>query len=171
MKRPRVLIYKRTHTGDPTPEGVFGLSDCMGRVRARKYDAVIGVGGLSSWPRSLGIDGRITWVGVGPKGSDSVPVGFRGPIVEFEQFALFEQSGPKVQSIAPALARHMFGIHRRVIMSDGLNDTIQREIAKILALAGGLPRSRGRTSIQKIGCVPMGAKAGICPPRKPWKIC
>jgi len=26
MKRLRVLIYKRTHTGDPTREGVFGCS-------------------------------------------------------------------------------------------------------------------------------------------------
>ena len=167
----RVLIYKRTHTGDPTPEGVFGLSDCMGRVRARKYDAVIGVGGLSSWPRSLGIDGRVTWIGVGPKPSEDAPVGHRGPIVEFDRFALFEQSGPKLQSIAPALAHHMFGIHRRVIMSDGLNDTIQREITKILALASGSLRSRGRTSIQRIGCVAKSAKVGICAPPKPRKIC
>ena len=107
----------------------------MGRVRARKYDAVIGVGGLSSEPQLLGIDGRVTWVGVGPNRSDGVPVGYRGPIVEFERFELFDQSGPKLQSIAPALARHLFGVHRRVIMSDGLNDTIQREITKILALA------------------------------------
>ena len=171
MKRPRVLIYKRTHTGDPTPEGVFGLSDCMGTVRARKYDAVIGVGGLSSWPRSLGIDGLLIWVGVGPKRSENAPVGHRGPIIEFAQFALFEQSGPKLDSIAPALARHMFGIHRRVIMSDGLNDSIQREITKILALASESRRGRNSTSMRKIGCAPKRAKAGICPPRKPRKIC
>jgi hypothetical protein len=63
--RLRVMIYKRTHTGDPTPDGIFGLSDCMGRVRAREFDAVIGVGGLSAEPRSHGIDGRVTWVGGG----------------------------------------------------------------------------------------------------------
>jgi hypothetical protein len=171
MKRLRVSIYKRTHTGDPTPEAVFGLSDCMGRVRARQYDAVIGVGGLSSMPRWLGIDGRITWVGVGPKRSDGVPVGYRGPIVEFEKFALFEQSGPKLNSIAPALAHHLFGIHRRVIMSDGLNDTMQREIVQILALAGGSQRTRGREGTQEIRCVPKRAKAGTCPPRKREKIC
>jgi hypothetical protein len=90
------------------------------------------LGGLSSKPLSVGIDGRINWVGVGPKGSDSVPVGYRGPIVEFDRFALFDQSGPKLQSIAPALAHHIFGIHRRVIMSDGVNDTIQCEIKKSL---------------------------------------
>ena len=100
--KPRVLIYKRTHTGDPTPEGIFGLSDCMGRVRAREYDAVIGVGGLSSKPKSFGIDGRVTWVGVGPHRSASTPVGHRGPIVEFDEFVLFEESGPQLESIAPA---------------------------------------------------------------------
>ena len=107
----------------------------MGRVRARKYDAVIGVGGLSYEPRSLGIDRRITWVGAGPTRSESAPVGHRGPIVEFDRFKLFEQSGPKLDTIAPTLAHHLFDVHRRVIMSDGLNDTIQREIGKILALA------------------------------------
>jgi hypothetical protein len=62
-------------------------------------------------------------------------VGYRAPIVEFDRFKLFEQSGPNLQSVAPALAHHLFGIHRRVIMSDGLDGTIQREIAEILTLA------------------------------------
>lgn len=26
----KVLVYKRTHTGDPSENGVFGESDCMG---------------------------------------------------------------------------------------------------------------------------------------------
>jgi hypothetical protein len=131
----RVLIYKRTHTGDPTPEGIFGLSDCMGRVRARDYDAVIGVGGLSAEPQAYGIAGRITWVGVGARRSADKPVGHRGPIVEFDRFVLFDEAGPMLDSVAPALAQHLFGVHRRVVMSDGLNNTIQREIAKVLTLA------------------------------------
>src|ERR1700722_17931671 len=122
--RPRVLIYKRTHTGDPTPEGVFGLSDCMGWVRAREFDAVIGVGGTSVEPRSCGIDGRVTWVGVGARRSASIPVGYRGPIVEFDRFRLFEKDGPRLDSIAPGLARHLFAIHRRVVMSDRLDDAL-----------------------------------------------
>src|SRR5260221_7356624 len=84
-----VLIYKRTHTGDPTPEGVFGLSDCMGRVRTRDYDAVTGVGGLGAEPQACGIAGRVTWVGVGARRSESIPAGHRGPIVEFDRFKLF----------------------------------------------------------------------------------
>src|SRR4051812_46355351 len=62
----RVLIYKRTHIGDPNSQGDFGCHDCMGRIRGYTYDAVIGIGGSSCEPRSQGIDGRITWVGVGP---------------------------------------------------------------------------------------------------------
>lgn len=99
-KRLRVLIYKRTHTGDPTPEGIFGLSDCMGRVRAREYDAVIGVGGLSAEPQAYGIAGRITWVGVGARRGESIPIGYRGPIVGFDRFKLFDQDGPMLDSLA-----------------------------------------------------------------------
>ena len=49
----RVLVYKRTHLGDPG-DGVFGSSDCMGRVRGLKFNAVIGVGGASARPRLSG---------------------------------------------------------------------------------------------------------------------
>ena len=38
----KVLVYKRTHTGDPSENGVFGESDCMGAIRNWHYDAVIG---------------------------------------------------------------------------------------------------------------------------------
>jgi hypothetical protein len=144
----RTMIYKRTHTGDPTPEGIFGLSDCMGRVRARDYDAVIGVGGLSEEPRACGIAGRITWVGVGAHRGEGIPVGYRGPIVEFDRFKLFDEGGPMLDDVAPALARHLFGVHRRVVMSDGLGDPMQHEIAKILGLVSGSMR-RGRTSSQR----------------------
>ena len=167
----RTMIYKRTHTGDPTPDGVFGLSDCMGRVRARKYEAVIGVGGSSAEPQACGIAGRVTWVGVGPHRSNSIPVGYRGPIVEFDRFVLFDETGPMLDSIAPTLAHHLFGIHRRVVMSDGLNDTIQREVAKILALVPALPLGGVFRSRQKANCKPKRAKAGTCPPRKRSRIC
>ena len=45
----RTLIYKRTHLGDPDLFGTFGINDCMGEVRARQFDAVIGVGGIGDW--------------------------------------------------------------------------------------------------------------------------
>lgn len=167
----RTMIYKRTHTGDPTPEGIFGLSDCMGRVRAREYEAVIGVGGLSEEPRARGIAGRITWVGVGAHRGEGIPLGYRGPIVEFDRFKLLDEAGPMLRDVAPALAQHLFGVHRRVVMSDGLSNTMQHEIAKILGLVSGSSARRvGRTS-QKISCVPSRSKAAICPPRKRSRIC
>ena len=39
----QTLIYKRTHKGDPDKQGRFGIHDCMGRVRSRDFDAVIGM--------------------------------------------------------------------------------------------------------------------------------
>lgn len=38
----RVLVYKCTHPHDPGIEGVFGNQDCMGQVRAFKYDVEVG---------------------------------------------------------------------------------------------------------------------------------
>jgi len=47
----RILIYKRTHIGDPDAKCQFGNQGCMGRVRGFAFDAVIAwaesVGGLS----------------------------------------------------------------------------------------------------------------------------
>jgi len=42
----RILVYKRTHNGDPDQIGRFGAYDCMGSVRRREFDAVIDVGGI-----------------------------------------------------------------------------------------------------------------------------
>ena len=41
-KKPIVLIYKRTHTGDPDKNGIFGINNCMGSVRDWEFYAVIG---------------------------------------------------------------------------------------------------------------------------------
>ncbi len=62
----RVLVYKRTHNGDPDAHGCFGAFDCMGTVRDREYDAVIGVGGIGPEAQSNGIDRQINWIGIGP---------------------------------------------------------------------------------------------------------
>lgn len=50
----RILIYKRTHVGDPDDSGRFGLYNCMGRVRGYDFDAVIGVGGIGNEEREAG---------------------------------------------------------------------------------------------------------------------
>ncbi len=65
-QQPVVLIYKRTHRGDPDSKGVFGIHDCMGSVRSREYDAVIGIGGKQPWGGDEGIALRINWVGINP---------------------------------------------------------------------------------------------------------
>jgi hypothetical protein len=45
--RGETLVYKRTHSGDPSPTtGVFGNRDCMGREREWKFESVVGVGGI-----------------------------------------------------------------------------------------------------------------------------
>lgn len=166
----RTMIYKRTHTGDPTPEGIFGLSDCMGRVRARDYDAVIGVGGLSEEPRACGIAGRITWVGVGAHRGEGIPVGYRGPIVEFDRFKLFDEGGPMLDDVAPALARHLFGVHRRVVMS---GRTWRPDAARNRQDSGTRIRTdAARSYIQpEINCAPRRAKTAICPPGSRSRIC
>lgn len=152
----RVLIYKRTHPFDPNEDGVFGWQDCMGAVRARRFDAVIGVGGISAEPRRHGIDGRLNWVGVGAHASESIPVGLRGPLVTFDRFILLEELGPKLARVAPALARHVYSVHRRVVMSDGLPPGIQREIRNILSLAPRTGRNSilSRRRISKTRCTP-----------------
>ncbi len=41
----KVLIYKRTHPNDPRGDGIFGIENCMGRLRnSQKFDAVFGIG-------------------------------------------------------------------------------------------------------------------------------
>ena len=143
----------------------------MGRVRAREYEAVIGVGGTSSEPQACGIAGRVTWVGVGARRSVDKPVGHRGPIVEFDRFKLFDETGPMLDTRAPALSHHLFSVHRRVVMSDGLNATMQREIAKVLALVDRSTTTRGQSLTPKTRCPPKRKKAAICPPRKRSRVC
>ncbi|MEK8088110.1 hypothetical protein WNB94_17150 [Aquabacterium sp. A3] len=101
----RILTYKRTHTGDPNEDGVFGINDCMGQVRDLEYEAVIGIGGIGSEARKHRIDGKITWVGIAP----SKHVGdWASPLVTFKHFLLFDAGGPTLASLAPNLARRMY---------------------------------------------------------------
>jgi len=64
----RILVYKRTHNGDPNENGEFGCNDCMGTVRDWDFDAVIGVGGISASRYKM--DGKITWIGIHPLESE-----------------------------------------------------------------------------------------------------
>jgi hypothetical protein len=139
----RVLIYKRTHVGDPSDKGVFGCHDCMGTVRGREYSAVIGIGGVGAEPRSFGIDGKVNWVGIGPHKAVEPRLGSRRPLVTFDHFSLFDNRGPEVASIAPGLAKHMYETNRRVVMSDSLPANLQAEVQEIVRMASDSPGSMG----------------------------
>ena len=96
-KISRLLIYKRTHPGDPDDNGWFGAQDCMGRVRWWEFDAVIGVGGIGGEPRYHSIDGKINWIGVGAHKDE---VRDRGPLVRFDHFIDYRKGGPDFRQSA-----------------------------------------------------------------------
>lgn len=133
----RVLIYKRTHTGDPDESGRFGHECCMGQVRGRDFDAVIGVGGIGQKPIQYGIDRRITWIGIGPRVVGVARDGY--PILAFEQFYLRDQKGPLLRDKARNLAKRMFAEYGpRTLMVESDSDN---EIETILKIAKNAPRS------------------------------
>ncbi len=134
-----VLIYKRTHTGDPDYQGIFGIHDCMGIVRDRTYRAVIGIGGIGGEAKSHNIDRKITWIGISPtQHKTNKP---REPLVTFEKFCLYDANGPLVEDIAPNLHDHMLGkTHRRVVMGS-LPANCQKEVDAILKLVEGCCRN------------------------------
>ena len=108
----RTLIYKRTHSGDPDPKtGVFGCNNCMGTVRGRGFDAVIGIGGISQEPVAEGIAAKLTWIGIGKHETISDPsrpfVTPSSPLVTFDHFRYYGEHGPLLKNIAPKLARRM----------------------------------------------------------------
>lgn len=102
-----VWVYKRTHVGDPSIEGLFGHSDCMGSLRDNKFDAVIGIGGLGDEAQSYDMNNKINWVGIIPH-IYSKEKGHRACTYEFEHFVLFENVGPAIKDFAPLLYNHMY---------------------------------------------------------------
>jgi hypothetical protein len=144
-KPMRTLIYKRVHTGDPDPEtGVFGNRDCMGSVRERQFDAVIGIGGIGQEPRSFGIDGKLNWIGIGPIYDGRAR---RGPRLRFRHFRDFGQGGPLMREKYPALAARMYDKkYVRSIMHSpsAAEGPLDWEVKKVLRLAEAAPRSKRR---------------------------
>lgn len=150
------LVYKRTHTGDPSEAGIFGICDCMGRVRCWSFDAVIGVGGKNPWRGHQDIALKITWIGINPH-KTKAPDRFRGPLVEFEYFVLWNETGPDLKTLAPNLFRYMFeDQHVRIVMSRSLPSEMQEEVTKILRLAENhqstKPRVFGKRTSTKHKC-------------------
>ena len=144
----RVLIYKRTHPGDPDGDGVFGCEDCMGAIRSRTFDAVIGVGGIGHEARSHGFDGKLHWIGVGPTKQPG-EAWMRGPFVTFDRYIDFGSDGPLLSEVAPALAKRFYSSRLRHLM-DGFAGKEQAEIAKLLLLAPA--RKQKRRSSASSGC-------------------
>lgn len=145
---PLVLIYKRTHRGDPDSNGIFGIHDCMGSVRNRKYDAVIGIGGKQPWQGDEDIALRINWIGIDPIKQTS---NSRGPLVSFSKYCLYDGNGPFITEIAPKLYKHMFiDANRRSVMSSSLPSDIYVEIQDILKLANKCPPTRGLSKRTKV---------------------
>lgn len=132
-KGMRILTYKRTHTGDPDRLGRFGINDCMGGVRNLRFDAVIGVGGTGAEPRRFGIARKLTWIGVGPRRS-SGGMGRRGDIVTFDHFLLLDANGPELGSMAPNLARRIYGRRTRLVL-DAYSEAERAEALAILEWA------------------------------------
>ena len=128
------LIYKRTHRGDPNESGVFGIYDCMGQIRGWNFDSVIGVG-KSPWRGHEGLAYRINWIGINP--TKQIKARLRGPLVTFQYFALCDEDGPELKTVAPGLFKYMFegkGKSRHHAMSRSLPGNIQAEITKLLTL-------------------------------------
>jgi hypothetical protein len=140
-KQPRILIYKRTHTGDPDYKGRFGINDCMGKVRNRNYDAVIGLGGKRPWKGFSKIAYRLNWVGINPikhKCRDR-----RGKLVTFSKFFLYNEDGLFIKDIAPKLYQYLYvsSPYRRIVMSESLSEEAYHEAFNILESAHKYPIS------------------------------
>ena len=132
-----ILVYKRTHVGDPNGKGEFGVNDCMGEIRDYDFDAVIGVGGLGNEPCSYGIDRKINWVGIKPtrmNGSEA----HRADILKFEKFVLLESSGPIFEAMAPLLAKRLYQDGARFVFTS-MTGKEREEARNILAFCLSLP--------------------------------
>lgn len=159
----KVLIYKRTHTGDPDGKGIFGIQDCMGRMRDWYFDAVIGIGGKAPWKDHVEIKQKINWIGLGPK-KISAPGG-RGAMIVFDHFELFEEKGVDIEEYYPNLFDHMYNPGRRFTMSSKLPEEVSEEVKMILDSIKDCPPSPGygngsvdgsvtdrKTDLSKCGC-------------------
>ena len=140
----RILVYKRTHNGDPDHNGCFGAHDCMGAVRALNYDAVIGIGGVGAEARSWGIDGKVNWIGIGPQ--KTYAPGNRGPQVTFDHFLDFGTRGPAFPTLAPTLAERVYSRNVRYVLH--LAGQEYAEACAVVKVAEDAAPSRPREKLQ-----------------------
>jgi hypothetical protein len=127
----RILIYKRTHKGDPNEDGIFGIQDCMGKIRNWNYDAVIGIGGKSPWKVDYDIKYKINWIGIEPK---RIAKTKRGGIFVFAHFELYEEEGKDIKDNFPNLYKYMYDKRKRFDFSNELPHEVYIEVKQILDL-------------------------------------
>jgi hypothetical protein len=146
QQEPTILVYRRTHKGDPNPGGLFGVDDCMKSVREWAFNAVIGIGGSLPDPGHEGISKRLNWIGIGPKWHDprEYELEWNNKVVTFDRFVLFDKSGPLVKDRAPKLYEHMFCQGRIPRTGKNFNPEIYGELKDLLKLADGCPPSSYR---------------------------
>jgi hypothetical protein len=145
---PVILVYRRTHKGDPNSDGIFGCHGCMKSVRDWDYQAVIGIGGTKPDSGHEGIKERITWIGIGPKKAEPTNEDFDygGNLITFDNFLLLDENGPKVNKDNFAnLYNYMF-VNRKIPRAGKYfeDKVIYPELKKILKLAEGAPPSPAR---------------------------
>jgi len=164
----RTFIYKRTHCGDPDPEGRFGIHACMGEKRGLDFAAVIGVGGKTAKPEAL--VRKVNWIGIGAHESGEFNEKDGWPIITFEHFLLFSPEGGEpameLAELAPELAARLYADSKHFLMND-LSETEQGEVEKILARAKHAPPSAD-------GAAPVTTSKGCLsrtPPEKSIKGC
>ncbi len=136
--KKRILVYTRTHSGDPDAGGCFGAHDCMGTVRDREFDAVIGVGRIGDEPRTHEIAGNVNCIVIGPHKATAPSK--RGPNVRFDHFHDFGTEGPDFKKVAKELAKRMYDHNVRHIIDD-FTDAEYAEALALLKLAENKPPS------------------------------
>jgi hypothetical protein len=148
------LIYKRTHSGDPDPEtGAFGNRNCMGKIRGWSFNAVSGIGGVGRQAQRHYLDGRLTWIGVGAR-KDGDP---HCPLVTFDHFLHYGETGPRLRDLAPALATRMYDWNVRVTMDSSFAIQERLDVEKILGRAKAAGPSPARLHAQRAD-----ERAGTC---------
>ena len=130
----------------------------MGRLRKCEFGAVIGIGGIGPQARSQRIDARVNWIGVGPR--KEWLQGYRGPLIRFVHFVLFEDRGQMLSEVAPHLARRICSSRGpRFVFSDKLTPSEQIEIARLLAIVKAKPSSPSaahrRSRLKRNHCKPV----------------
>lgn len=139
-ENPIVLIYRRTHTGDPDERGIFGCNDCMKSVRSWEYDAVIGIGGLRPDSDSKDIRCKLNWIGRVPT---RTPENSNEPLVTFAKFVLWDGKGTLLSECAPKLYKYMFEQGRIPRAGKYFPDEIYKEVLQLLKLADNAKPSKG----------------------------